>query len=996
MARRWVGVDFTNDDDYVVTYVYTYYDDADRPSAAINHGSGTSTWTYGAEPAYDFTDAPVFTDTNIENGDALLTTFGYDADTGHRNLVTSAIGVSVSGSDLTTIDTKIFFDDLGRATYVAENHDDFTSATLTTIGDGSDDSKDRVTAVAYDGLGNVTSQTAYNGTHSVDDAQITEYLYEDSVSASRATLIKYPDGNTTTNGDNITITYNTDGSVNTRRDPRGVVLTFVYNDRRQLAYQDVTTLPAGVDGTVRSIGHGYDMLARLETVTSYDVVSTTPPTPSNKVNEVEYAFNDLGQVVDSYQNHDGEVNTGTSPNVTYGYNLGTTSSIYRHGAMLSEIDYPGAPSGGGDGIYSGRRRVRFGTLYGTDYWNSYKRLHRTWGIYEADTSSGLYGDRVLVTRWSGQGRFAFARFDKLSVNGGDDVDLNLWITNSATGLDRFGRTTSVTYDDRGSATHAVDLNYGYDAAPGNSNRIYREDELASSAHTVDVDELYGQDDLSRLNNFKIGNVSTSGNPSIASPGDQQDWDLDALGNWTAFDSDLDGPANTAYELEQTRSHNDANEIDTDPTGGDAIAATTGSNWLDPAYDDAGNMETGPSPLDPDDQSGDEHRYTYDAWNRLVEIESRTYTTGTAGSWSTLATYEYDGLGRRIEKTVGSDTWDYYHSTSWQVLEVRKNGDTDPEEQFVYDGTYIDAPFMRYVDSNQDGDYIDTDEGEHYFFRDASYNIVAYAGDDGAIKERYRYTPYGKRIAMSNAFVDKAGTDYGQQRGFQGLLHDEESGLIENRERMLDPGTGRFLQRDPLEYMDGMNLYAAYHVLLFGLDPIGTSTRNQGKGSTTCGDWDWYGPWYWRLTWTRAAANQESISYTKIDGISVIGLTIDATREDEACFCEYRAQRAAKRKCCSRRRGDYEEYRVWQANYTYVLGGGVYARVPGARYLVCACGRARDIHMDNLILDERDVETYVYGTHRNPGRTPIRRSVIDTDEARRPFVPAFNDAPRPLF
>ncbi|MFI4859773.1 MAG: RHS repeat domain-containing protein [Phycisphaerales bacterium JB063] len=155
-----------------------------------------------------------------------------------------------------------------------------------------------------------------------------------------------------------------------------------------------------------------------------------------------------------------------------------------------------------------------------------------------------------------------------------------------------------------------------------------------------------------------------------------------------------------------------------------------------------------------------------------------------------------------------------------MLEVRKNGDTDPYEQFVYDGTYIDAPFMRYVDHNQDGDLLDADEGEHYFFRDASYNLVAYAGADGTIKERYRYTPYGKRIAMTPAFVDKAFTDHDQQRGFQGLRHDEESGLIENRARMLDPSTGRFLQRDPLGYPDGMNSYAAYHVTLDSVDPYG--------------------------------------------------------------------------------------------------------------------------------------------------------------------------------
>jgi RHS repeat-associated protein len=57
-------------------------------------------------------------------------------------------------------------------------------------------------------------------------------------------------------------------------------------------------------------------------------------------------------------------------------------------------------------------------------------------------------------------------------------------------------------------------------------------------------------------------------------------------------------------------------------------------------------------------------------------------------------------------------------------------------------------------------------------------------------------------------------------GFQGLRHDEESGLIENRNRMLDPTTGRFMQRDPMGYPDGMNLYAVYHVMWGTVDPTG--------------------------------------------------------------------------------------------------------------------------------------------------------------------------------
>ena len=40
-------------------------------------------------------------------------------------------------------------------------------------------------------------------------------------------------------------------------------------------------------------------------------------------------------------------------------------------------------------------------------------------------------------------------------------------------------------------------------------------------------------------------------------------------------------------------------------------------------------------------------------------------------------------------------YDYYYSESWQVLEVRKDADTDPYEQFAWHAYYIDAPIVRF-------------------------------------------------------------------------------------------------------------------------------------------------------------------------------------------------------------------------------------------------------------------------------------------------------------
>ena len=52
-------------------------------------------------------------------------------------------------------------------------------------------------------------------------------------------------------------------------------------------------------------------------------------------------------------------------------------------------------------------------------------------------------------------------------------------------------------------------------------------------------------------------------------------------------------------------------------------------------------------------------------------------------------------------------------------------------------------------------------------------------------------------------------------------------------RYFDPEGGRFINRDPLEYVDGMNLYAGYFAQRFQIDPMGTEiteTKPEGHRS----------------------------------------------------------------------------------------------------------------------------------------------------------------------
>ena len=79
-------------------------------------------------------------------------------------------------------------------------------------------------------------------------------------------------------------------------------------------------------------------------------------------------------------------------------------------------------------------------------------------------------------------------------------------------------------------------------------------------------------------------------------------------------------------------------------------------------------------------------------------------------------------------------------------------------------------------------------------------------------------------------------------GFQGLRHLRGTSFVDNRARVYDRHAGKFVQKDPAGYPDGMNGYAAYHVMYRGVDPSGTRfvMDANGRGSrirdTRTGRW----------------------------------------------------------------------------------------------------------------------------------------------------------------
>jgi len=179
------------------------------------------------------------------------------------------------------------------------------------------------------------------------------------------------------------------------------------------------------------------------------------------------------------------------------------------------------------------------------------------------------------------------------------------------------------------------------------------------------------------------------------------------------------------------------------------------------------------------------------------------------------------------------TQEYLWDRNWRLLETRfDNGNT--AKQHVWGGRYIDD--LVQVSGNTDP-YDEAEQlcdANYYPMQNlptgqagANYNVIGLTDESGNLVERYEYTPYGQRTVFTSAGTNdplahsplwdpqRAGDANVTQPysvcdiGHQGLMHDNEFELIGVRNRYLHPRTGRWTQRDLMDYPDGMSLYEAF-------------------------------------------------------------------------------------------------------------------------------------------------------------------------------------------
>jgi RHS repeat-associated protein len=306
------------------------------------------------------------------------------------------------------------------------------------------------------------------------------------------------------------------------------------------------------------------------------------------------------------------------------------------------------------------------------------------------------------------------------------------------------------------------FDYAYDKE---HNRRYEVDQFEQLADVYEYDSAYrviraayrvpaSDANLQAVTNNSNTNADVAG---IISPQDES-YLLDGVGNWASVQT-VNGNQSDAvgYQL------NEMNEY-------------TRIGAVEQSHDDNGNLT-----------SDGERNYHYDARNRLVRVS-------TLGG-NTIATYKYDAFGRRIEKRAGSETVRYVHFGK-RVLEER-NAFNQVQRSYVY-GRGVDEVLQLKTAANNVFYYHDNSIG----------SIAALTDDSGGVVERYRYNAYGETtILAADGVAELAKSLVGNSYGYTGRRFDAETGFYYYRARYYAPERGRFIQRDPLGYSDGMGVYA---------------------------------------------------------------------------------------------------------------------------------------------------------------------------------------------
>lgn len=681
---------------------------------------------------------------------------------------------------------------------------------------------DRILRVEYYADGTVKKTIRPDGAY-------LSYEYDD---AKRLTLVTDPDGNT--------ITYTLDEAGNriaeNTRDPSDTLvrtLSRVYNDLGQLAsvtdantrttsfeYDDENRLTAVIDPLTRRAEREYDALGRLKrdlrNTTSTTESATTVNTydPLDRVTEVldpnqkstayeytafgevskltspdtgitDYTYNEAGQLVWKKDANDKETSylydplgrlaavdyAENVPDETFAYDS-VWSDCYVAGETFGVGRLARMADGAGTTVYCYNR---FGDLVRKVQRPSNEVTLTFRWIYAANgrLEKTIYPDNTEVDYlYDTQGRVT-----EIGVNAGNGREVLLknatyhpfgpvqrWLFGNNLELRRTldQNYQPATIEDGPAQGTPLGISLGYTFDGAGNLTVLRNGKQASPALRI-----FGYDGMNRLVETKDGSDLVLETYSYDRTGNRK-----TAGEWV----DVGGGGTPSYQFQTTTYGYDPDSHRLIDVGGEPRE-----------YDAAGNLTKAGSTGSP---NGIRQTFTYNAGNRM----------GTASTTAAQATYGYNARGERVRKTVSSvDTFTMYDEQGRWLGDFTANG--TPIRMAIWLGD-LPVGLLTGTGGSSKLYYLEADA-----LGSPRIAIDPTRGTQGTVVWRWDLAGEAFGKGQPNEDPDGDSIPFTLDLRFPGQQFDSLTGLHYNYFRDYDPGTGRYVQSDPIGLQAGPSTYS---------------------------------------------------------------------------------------------------------------------------------------------------------------------------------------------